>query len=305
MRNLNNRIYDAFDSIHAGQDLKGKTTSYLSRASGRRKSGVVRYAAAAACLLFVLLGGMGYQFYMTPVAAISIDVNPSMEWEVNRLDRVVSVICYNQEAEDVAAKLRLKHRKYDDAINELLTSSEMSVYLAENDEVSISVAAEDEARSIRIQDRVAECAGRHCSNVSCHGGTESDRQAANEAGVSLGKYEAFLALRELNPAITLEEVSGLCMCEIQNLIREYGGQDAETDQTGSGHTGRGHCHGKDGSCQEEQPGQGEQGSQGAENRNSLPEGTDDIVESRDTTDQEGHHHNHNHNQNHGYPHGGQ
>lgn len=273
MRNLSNRIYDAFDSVYAGQDLKEKTKSYLSQSSGCRKSGVARYAAAAACLLFVLLGGAGYQFYMTPVAAISIDVNPSMEWEVNCLDRVVSVICYNQEAEDVAAKLRLKHRKYDDAINELLTSSEMSVYLAENDEVSISVAAEDEARSIRIQDRAAECAGRHCSNVSCHGGTESDRQAANEAGVSLGKYEAYLALRELDPAITLEEVSGLCMCEIQNRIREYEGQSAEMDQTENGHTGRGHCHGKGGS--------------------------------RDTTDQEGHHHHHNHNQNHAHHHGGQ
>ena len=112
---MSNRIYDAFDSVSA------------------------RYAAAVACLLFVLLGIGGYAFYMTPVAAISIDVNPSMEWEVNRLDRVVSVICYNKEAEHVVEKLHLKHRKYDEAITVLLTSREMSGYLAENAEVNISV----------------------------------------------------------------------------------------------------------------------------------------------------------------------
>ena len=161
---MSNRIYDAFDSVSAGRELKEKTKAYLSQASVRRHSGSARYAAAVACLLFVLLGIGGYAFYMTPVAAISIDVNPSMEWEVNRLDRVVSVICYNKEAEHVVEKLHLKHRKYDEAITVLLTSREMSGYLAENAEVSISVAAEDETRSIRMQGRAAECAGEHCGD---------------------------------------------------------------------------------------------------------------------------------------------
>ena len=129
---MSNRIYDAFDSVSAGRELKEKTKAYLSQASVRRHSGSARYAAAVACLLFVLLGIGGYAFYMTPVAAISIDVNPSMEWEVNRLDRVVSVICYNKEAEHVVEKLHLKHRKYDEAITVLLTSREMSGYLAES-----------------------------------------------------------------------------------------------------------------------------------------------------------------------------
>lgn len=241
---MSNQIYDAFDSVSAGRELKEKTKAYLFHASARRQSGFVRYAAAAACLLFVLLGIGGYGFYMTPVAAISIDVNPSMEWEVNRLDRVVSVICYNREAEHVAEKLHLKHRKYDEAITALLTSREMSGYLRENAAVSISVAAEDEARSIRMQGRAEACAGEHCGNVSCHGGTVADRQAASEAGVSLGKYEAFLVLRELDPSITLEEVSRMCMGEIQERIQAYQDQGEEADQTDSQdiHHGDGeHC----------------------------------------------------------------
>ena len=92
-----------------------------------------------------------------------------------------------------------------------------------------------------MQGRAAECAGEHCGNVSCHGGTAADRQAASEAGVSLGKYEAFLVLQELDPSITLDEISGMCMGEIQALIRNYQGQEEETDSVDSHHTDGEHC----------------------------------------------------------------
>lgn len=298
---MSNRIYDAFDSVSAGRELKEKTKAYLPQASVRRQSGFARYAAAAACLLFVLLGIGGYAFYMTPVAAISIDVNPSMEWEVNRLDRVVSVICYNKEAEHVVEKLHLKHRKYDEAITVLLTSREMSGYLAENAEVSISVAAEDETRSIRMQGRAAECAGEHCGNVSCHGGSASDRQAASEAGVSLGKYEAFLVLQELDPSITLDKISGMCMGEIQALIRNYQGQEEETDSVDSHHTDGEHCQryrNRNGRESENTAGQN------MKNLNSQESESTDSQESEKGNDDEiGYHHVHGYHHAHGHHHG--
>lgn len=108
---MNNRIYDAFDAVHAERGLKEKTKQYLIEKSGRRQFLPVRYAAACAlCALFVLLGGGGYAFYMAPVAAISIDINPSMEWELNRFDRVVSVTCYNEDAQNVVLDLPLKYK---------------------------------------------------------------------------------------------------------------------------------------------------------------------------------------------------
>lgn len=231
MRNLTNQIYEAFDSVHAERVLKEKTGRYLVEKSTARHIRAVRCAAAVLVLLFVLTGAGGYAFYMTPVAAISIDINPSMEWEINRLDRVVSVICYNEAAENAAAKLHLKHRKYDEAIDELLSSAEMSGYLSEDSTVNFSVASEDADRSARMQDRAEECAGHYCENVSCHAGSTQDRQEANEAGVSLGKYQAFLILQESDPAITLEEVSKMHMCEIRHLIEEYNAGDVEAGQT--------------------------------------------------------------------------
>lgn len=231
MRNLSNQIYDAFDSIHAKQELKEKTEKYLANRSNSRHASHVRYVFAAIAMLFFILGCGGYSFYMTPVAAISIDVNPSMEWEVNRLDRVISVTCYNEAAENVAEHLHFKHRKYDEAITELFASTEISGYLSEDSTVNFSVVSENEEQSARIQERAAECAGHYCKNVSCHGGSTQERQEANEAGMSVGKYQAFLILREANPSITLEEVSEMHMCEIRRLIQEYQDKDSEEGQT--------------------------------------------------------------------------
>ncbi len=230
MTNLNNQIYAAFDEIHAERGLKERTKQYLAQKSGRRQFSPVRYAAAfALAALCVLLGGGGYAFYMAPVAAISIDINPSMEWELNRFDRVVSVTCYNEDAQNVVSGLPLKYKKYDDAIIFLLTSQEMSPYLARDPEVNISVVSENAGKEQEIQNRAAECAGQHCGNVSCHSGSMEERQAAQEAGVSLGKYQAFQALKEHYPDITLEETSGMCMHEIRNMIAQSQVSDAEPD----------------------------------------------------------------------------
>lgn len=260
---MNNRIYDAFDAVHAERGLKEKTKQYLIEKSGRRQFLPVRYAAACAlCALFVLLGGGGYAFYMAPVAAISIDINPSMEWELNRFDRVVSVTCYNEDAQNVVLDLPLKYKKYDEAITILLTSGGMSPYLARDPEVNISVVSENAGKELEIQNRAAECAGQHCGSVSCHSGSVEERQAAQEAGVSLGKYQAFQILKELYPDITLEKVRGMCMHEIQDLIGRSGPSDAEPDSgmidvpggscvnedaagcggNGSGTAGAGHRH---------------------------------------------------------------
>lgn len=230
VRNLNNQIYDAFDKIHAEHGLKERTKQYLAQKSGRRQYGPLRYAAVfALAALCILLGGGGYTFYMAPVAAISIDINPSMEWELNRFDRVVSVTCYNEDARNVVSDLPLKYKKYDDAITLLLTSREMSPYLARDPEVNISVVSENAGKEQEIQNRAAECAGQHCGSVSCHGGSMEERQAAQEAGVSLGKYQAFQILKEYYPDITLEETGGMCMHEIQDMIAQSQASDEGQD----------------------------------------------------------------------------
>ena len=85
---VHNRIQETFDQIHAQEDLKDKTKLFLAQKMRKdaRNTPVRprRMLMAAACLLLLLIGVGGYQIYFTPTAAISIDINPSIELGVNR-----------------------------------------------------------------------------------------------------------------------------------------------------------------------------------------------------------------------------
>ena len=98
---MEDKLRAAFDSVHAEAELKERTLAFLADAGGasparHRPAARLRraIAAAAACLL-VLLGAGGYYALLVPVSAISVDVNPSLELSLNRLDRVISVEAFN------------------------------------------------------------------------------------------------------------------------------------------------------------------------------------------------------------------
>lgn len=247
---MDRRIYDAFDSVHAEEELKDKTKSYLSHklyTQHKTHTSYVRYAVIVLCCLIIGLGVGGYTLYTTPVAAISIDINPSIEFEVNRFDRVISVTGYNDEAKTIVKDLNLQNSKYDDAIIALLESKQISRYLTEDSFISISVASENDSKSTEIQQRVSSCTGKRYGNVSCHIGKSEDVPTAHHSGLSFGKYRAFLELQALDPTVTIEDVKDLTMCQIQDWIDECSGNVSKDDNENQYSNRNGHNNGQENS----------------------------------------------------------
>ena len=114
------KIKATFDQIHAEDALKSGTKAYLSEHVYKKSRGLSihfrRFAAAAACSLLVFLAGGSYLFF-TPTVFISVDVNPSLELGINRFDRIVSVIGYNEDGRALADNLSIKYMDYTDALN--------------------------------------------------------------------------------------------------------------------------------------------------------------------------------------------
>ena len=97
---MRSKIQAAFDQIRAEDALKERTKAFVhAKTQGRRQDRARRraFALAMACLTVLLLGGGGYLSYAMPVAAIGVDVNPSIELAVNIFDRVVGVTGYNED----------------------------------------------------------------------------------------------------------------------------------------------------------------------------------------------------------------
>ena len=80
-------------------------------------------------------------------------------------------------------------------------------------------------------------------NVECSGAGSEEHHAAQEAGVSMGKYRAFLRLQELDPSITLDQVMDLSMGELHDWIHSFGQDGAQSGSNGQGY---GHGHGNHG-----------------------------------------------------------
>lgn len=220
-----NRIQDAFHTIEANEDLKTSTMQFLKSERQKRTThtvGPALYRIVTACvMLFLVIGISGYQILQTPVSYVSIDVNPSVELALNRFDRVVSSTAYNEDGEIVLSGLSVNGKKYMEAIDIIIESEAMSVYLTNEAELVFTIAANNDNKESQLRAGIANCAG--CMK---HGGQSLGVDIgivaeAHENGLSMGKYSAYLQLVQYDDTITVDDCQRMTMSEIHGLINKH------------------------------------------------------------------------------------
>lgn len=243
---MSNRIYDAFDAVHAENQLKDSTKEYLFEnvysKKRSRSQRPIRYAAAVCCALLIFIFGSA-GVYNVPVATISVDVNPSVEMKINLLDRVIDVVCLNSDAEEVTSDLSLANMKYEKAVTTLLDSEKEAGYLESDATVDIAVAGNSESRCNKISQNISTCTAQGYGNVNCSQATEEEVKAADEAGLSVGKYRAYLELKKLDPNVTVEDVKNMSMRQIRDKIEALSESSEETTVKTSNGYGKGKQNG--------------------------------------------------------------
>lgn len=231
---MNNTLKDTFDQIHAEDELKNRTREYLFRKTngytGVKKKGYRYWIPAAACFIFLLWGG--HWLYFTPTAEISIDINPSLELEINRFDRVIGVESYNDDGQELADSLDIRHLNYTEAVEQIMENDMVAALLSDDEVMVIGVIGSNEEQSARILAEVQTCTEEE-TNTYCYSAHSDEAEEAHEMGLSCGKYRAFLELQKLDPTITVEEVQDMTMREIYDRMEALSGNiDAGTDGTG-------------------------------------------------------------------------
>lgn len=218
---MNEKLKEIFNQIEAEEELKNSTRVFLVKKTQgytrikATKHRYYRYIAACACLLFVLAGG-GW-LYFTPTTKISIDINPSIELSVNRFGQVVSVNGYNDDGQELRNMLDIKFKNYVDAFNQILRNESIAILLSNNEIMEITVTGKDSTQSSEILSKIKVCTAEQ-RNTYCYFASAEALEAAHEAGLSYGKYKAFLEIQLLAPEITPEEIRGMTMREIRDFI---------------------------------------------------------------------------------------
>ncbi len=226
--NMNDKLKEAFDGIKAEEALKESAKNFLlQKTKGYTKvrpANRWRLIPLAACFLLIFLGGW---LYFTPTVTISIDINPSVELGVNRFNQIISVTGYNEDGVKLADSLDVKYTHYGKAIRQIMENDDVLSFLSNGEIIDISVIGSADGQSSKILSEIEACTAEE-ENAYCHYTDSQEVDAAHEAGLSYGKYRAFLELQALDPSITTEKVQNMTMREIRDLINTLSPQEEDS-----------------------------------------------------------------------------
>ena len=184
---------------------------------------------AAACLALVVVGGgAGVQYYQANAVAsvISLDVNPSVELDVNRQEKVVSAVPLNADANEILDGMDLKGADLNVAVNAIMGSLLKHGYVDElANSILISVEDDDAARGAALEQKLTTEIGQVLDSAKVNGailsqtlsGDSALQQKADEYGISLGKATLIQSLVDSSNHLTFESLVGLSINEL-NLL---------------------------------------------------------------------------------------
>ena len=209
---LRQRTLEAYDELAAAQAAEKPELHVVSssEAAPSRASRKVRRArlmsALAACLVLGLAvigifrigtAPVGSGDSAVPVAVlpdtavtafVDIDINPSIELQLNDSNQVVAVEGVNEDGRSVLAGLALEGLSYEEALSALTSSEALAPYLNDDAFVQVSVASDNPGQERALMDaseqRLASlpCRGscdavfiRVCERAVCRGGHSACR----------------------------------------------------------------------------------------------------------------------------------
>ena len=166
-----------------------------------RKYGTVAAAAA------ILLGFGGNHIYNTALACsyVSLDINPSIEYTLNRQDRVLDVTAVNEDAQEIVTQLKekgVKKESLSDAITMTAELLEENGYITdgETDYILINVASDNDKKSEALKKEAQsvfdEMNAEDEENIhlTLTESTVSQRKEARDLGLSAGEYKEICSI---------------------------------------------------------------------------------------------------------------
>lgn len=243
---MSDMIKKAFEQIHATEQIKDATSSFLLEKIDKMKERpknpyktILRPLAAACMFLFLCIGSAGWYLWETPVSFVSVDVNPSVELSLNRFNRVTDANGINEAGELLLNNLPLKGMGYIEAVELLVESEPMQSYLTEDSALTFTVAS---PRAEELLQGLHNSPVSSQYNGSCRSADMETVHGAHSCGMSLGKYQEYLHLSELDETISAEDCRGMTMSQLRDLLSKY--ENNESPPAGHNHRrGNGSCHG--------------------------------------------------------------
>ena len=223
-------VYIANGKYHVGETIDYR--------EAKRPS--ARQWVAAVAAMVVLLGasaGLWVDRNYVAYAEVSLDVNPSIVYTVNRRDRVLGVRTVNEDAKDIVESLEqdgIRFATLTDAVDRTMALLEDEGYLNEEQEdyVLVNVSADDGNRQTRLTGEVEADMSKTMERDATleYRIDTSDRATAKDArdnGMSTGRYAAWKQEEE-KPDDAHPDMEGYSDMPVREIM---GGSAADGDRS--------------------------------------------------------------------------
>ncbi|MBO4338121.1 MAG: hypothetical protein J5842_08615 [Lachnospiraceae bacterium] len=156
-------------------------------------------AIAAAAALMITVSGGYYYSYAAPASYVSIDVNPSIEYTLNRRHEVTGVTAMNDDASELAKTLENENiygQNITDALERTIDILQNQEYIGmqDGDYILAGISSDSEKEKKTLEDEVTgvfsklpEETGQDLS-YCIQSTTKKEHRDAKKAGMSTGRY---------------------------------------------------------------------------------------------------------------------
>ena len=205
-----------------------------------RPTWVKRFGGIAAAFVLLVGCAVGYGSYHQSHAVdsvVSLDVNPSVEIQVNRKDEVLEVVPLNEDGRKVIGDMDFAGSDLDVTVNALIGSMLQNGYLSElANSILISVENDDAQRGAQLQEQLTQEINNLLQTNSFSGAvlsqTVSDdsalRDKAEQYGITLGKAQLIQQITQENSRYTFADLVPLSINEL-NLLRTSSESTAQSE----------------------------------------------------------------------------
>ena len=214
------------------QERKG---TVIPMTNNKPKKHWLRYAVAA-CLSLVLVGAAAGGFFLhqarTVTSVVSLDVNPSIQLQVNSSEKVLKVQALNAEAREVLADMPLEGTHLNVAVNAIVGSLLQHGYLDSiSSAILISVEDADTQRAAKLQQELTDQVGSALLNQQSQASIlsqtlTSDQQLQDQAAqnnISVGKAALIQTIQQ-NGDFTFDQLAALSVEELSQMAKSQASQ---------------------------------------------------------------------------------
>lgn len=179
-------------------------------------------------LLFIALIVIGFIIWDNrTISTITLDINPSIEINLNKKEKVKSVIALNEDANKIVND-DLKGKSLDDTLNIIVENLIEEDYVHGNDLVDVILYSKGNVSNSDIESMLSISLGSKnipANIITVENITEEDKEIAKKYNVSPAKVAYIKTITEENKNIGIEDLANKSVSEIKET--KYTGRYCE------------------------------------------------------------------------------